>query len=222
MIRHEMKPIVLVMILNLLLFSQPFSVLFGPSHALADEDAGQSTTGADSATASDIPMVTRRKLVHDLSSGYLVFIDRIQVDLKVTAEQKRKLDQYLGKLLPDAMRMLQRIKELTPADREAYDQNLHDAMAPVLQEVLNESQRTRLSQLERQREGLFGHRLYLDDLKVTDAQRTQFLVEVRQTRKKIQDLMGEIHNPADADEVRSKALQARKELEERLEFSAHR
>jgi hypothetical protein len=54
------------------------------------------------AAAPYIPEETRRKLVHGLGSSFLVFVDKIQEELKVTKEQKEKLDQYLGKLLPDA------------------------------------------------------------------------------------------------------------------------
>jgi len=109
--------------------------------------------------------------------------------MEVTKEQKDKLDQYLGKLLPVAMQTLQKSKEWRPEEREAYDGRIHEEMAPTLKEILNERQSVRLNQLERQREGLFGSNFYWKDLKLTDAQRQQFVPIIQQADKKIQDLL---------------------------------
>lgn len=184
--RSKIRPAFLAIAVDIVLVSLIPTACLVPARAFTNADVSKSAQRVETVVAvNEISATTRRKLVHELSSAYLVFIDKVQADLNLTAEQKEKLDQYLGTLLPDALQMLQRIKELTPREREAYDQNLHAAMAPTLKEVLNENQRTRLSQLERQREGLFGHELYLGDLNVTDAQRSQFMAEVRKTRKKI-------------------------------------
>ena len=114
----------------------------------------------------------------------------------VTKEQKDKLDQYLGKLLTVANQTLQKSKEWRPEERETYDWNIHEEMAPTLNEILHKTQRVRLSQLERQREGLFGSNFYWKDLKVTDAQRQQFVPIIQQADKRIQDLLAQIHNLA--------------------------
>jgi hypothetical protein len=169
------------------------------------------------AAAPHIPEETRRKLVHGVGSSFLVFVDKIQEELKVTKEQKEKLDQYLGKLLPDAMQLLQKIKGLTPRERETYHQKTREEMAAVLQEILNDRQRKRLRQVELQREGLFGEGWNWKDLQVTDEERKQFVAEIQQTQKNNETLMEEIRNGANPNEIRPKVLKNREELEGRLE-----
>ena len=58
------------------------------------------------APAHDIPEEVRKKLRHELGSSFLVFRDKVQEELKLTKEQKEKLEQHLRELLPDALQVL--------------------------------------------------------------------------------------------------------------------
>ena len=109
----------------------------------------------------------RSKLTHNIGCSFLVFRVKVQEELKVTKEQKEKLDQHLRELLPDAMQVFQKSK----GEREKYNQKTHEEMAAVLKETLNEGQRTRLHQLELQRDGLFGPAWNMKELQITDEQR---------------------------------------------------
>jgi hypothetical protein len=90
-------------------------------------------------------------------------------------------------------------------------------MAAVLKETLNEGQRTRLRQLELQREGLFGSGEIWKELQATDEQQKQFVALIQQTGKKIKTLMEEIQKGANPDEIRPKVLKDREDLEGKLE-----
>ena len=165
------------------------------------------------ATAQDIPEEVRSKLTHNLGSSFLVFRHKVQGELKVSREQKEKLDQHLRELLPDAMQVLQK----SNGERKKYNQKTHEEMAAVLQETLNEGQCTRLRQLELQRDGLFGEGGNLKELQITDEQRKQFMVPTQETQKKTKTLMEEIRNGGNPDEIRPKVLQLRLDLESKLE-----
>lgn len=173
--------------------------------------------GSAQAASQDIPEEVRSKLTHNLGSSFLVFRDKVQGELKVTKEQKEKLEQHLRKLLPDARQLLQKSKRVKPGEREKYNQQTHAEMAAVLKETLNEGQRTRLRQLEVQREGLFGDGENLKELQVTDEQRKQFAAPIQETQKKTATLMEEIPKGANPDEVRPKVLKLRLDLERELE-----
>ena len=112
------------------------------------------------AAAQDIPEEARRKLRHDVGGSFLVFRDKVQEELKLTKEQKEKLEQHLRELLPDAMQFFQKFEGMKPEERKkelgAYRQKAQEKLAAVLKETLDEGQRKRLRQLELQREGLFG------------------------------------------------------------------
>jgi hypothetical protein len=163
--------------------------------------------------AQDIPEEVLSKLTHRIGSSFLVFREKVQGELKVTRQQKEKLDRHLRELLPDAMRVLQK----SNGERQRYSQKTHAEMAAVLQEILDEGQRTRLYQLERQRDGLFSEERSLKELQVTDEQRKQFMTLIQQTGKKTKMLMDEIPKGANPDEIRPKALQLRSDLEGQLE-----
>jgi hypothetical protein len=169
------------------------------------------------AAAQDIPEETRNKLLHTLGSSFLVFRDKIQEELRLTKEQKEKLDQHFREMLPDAMQVLQNIKGMKPGERETYHQKTHEEMAAVLRETLNEGQHTRLRQLELQREGLFGEGWNLKELQITDEQQKQFMGPTQDTQKKTKTLMEEIQKGANPDEIRPKVLKLRLDLEGQLE-----
>ena len=169
-------------------------------------------TSAPSAT-QDITEEVREKLAHNLGSSFLLFRTKVQGELKVTREQKEKLDQYLQKLLPDAMRVLQK----SNGERQKYNQKTHEERAAVLKEILNEGQRTRLHQLELQKDGLFGPAWNRKELQITDEQQKQFMAPTQKTYQKTQALMEEIHKGANPDEIRPKVLQLRLDLEAQLE-----
>jgi hypothetical protein len=86
----------------------------------------------------------------------------------------------------------------------------------VLKETLNEGQRTRLRQIELQRDQLFGGEIW-KDLQVTDEQQKQFMALIQQTQQKIAMLLNEIQQGANPDEIRPKVLKNRADLKGQLE-----
>lgn len=173
------------------------------------------------AQQQDNPEEARRLLRHELGNSFLVYRDRIQLELKITSGQKERLDQYLGRMLPEAMQFFHRLDGLSPEEREKelneYRPKAIMDLAPVLKETLNEDQRTRLNQLVFQREGLFGGGEALTELNVTEEQRRQFMAVIQQTHVEIDNLIDEIHKGAKPDDIRPKVLKKRKDLEGKLE-----
>ncbi len=164
----------------------------------------------------------RKKLRHDLGGGFLATRDKVQEELKLSEEQRGKLDQFLREFIPDAMPFFQRIEGLEPKVREkelgAYRRQAREKLEAVLERILNEGQRERLRQLERQREGLFeGGGAIWNELRVTDEQRKQFVVEIQRTQKEIAPLLEKAQHGGDPDEIRPKVLKMRADLQGKLE-----
>ena len=173
--------------------------------------------GVSAQTAlQDVPEEARKQMRHKLDSSFVVFRDKVQQELELTKEQKEKLEE----VLPDAMLFFQKIKGLKPEEQEkelrAYRPTAHEKLAAVLKEALNEGQRTRLRQIELQRDQLFGGEIW-KDLQVTDEQQKQFMPLIQQTQKKIETLLKEIPAGGKPDEVRTRVLKAREDLEGQLE-----
>ena len=177
--------------------------------------------GVSAQTAGqDIPEEARKKLRHDLGGSFLVSRDKVQEELKLTKEQKEKLEQHLRKLVPDAMQFFQKIEGLKPEERKkelkAYRQKAQEKLAAVLKETLNVAQRTRLRQLELQREGLREGEIW-QDLQVTDEQRKQFVAVIQQAQKKTQLLLEEPQKGGKLKEIQPKVIKIRDDLEGKLE-----
>jgi len=174
---------------------------------------GKSAPASAPQANRDIPDEVRSKLTHNVGSSFLVFRGKVQEELKATPEQKEKLDRYLRGILPDAMQVLRQGKD----EREKYNQKLHEEMAAVLSGILKDGQRTRLHQLELQRDGLFGAGWNLKELQITDEQHQQFMAPTQETDKKIKALMEQVRQGANPNEIRPRVLKLRLELEGQLE-----
>jgi Spy/CpxP family protein refolding chaperone len=176
------------------------------------------------AAAQDVPEGVRKQIAHALHGPFLVFRDKVQEDLMLTAEQKEKLEQHLKELLPDAMKFFEKLKDLKPEEREkelkAYRPKVQEKLAAILKEALKEDQGKRLRQLELQQEGPFAlmHRQGVGkDLKITDEQRKQFMAVIQELQKKIEPLIKEAQSGGNAEEIRPKIMATRKDYEGRIE-----
>jgi hypothetical protein len=180
---------------------------------LQPEGKSTASPGSPAHAAQDITEELRDKLAHSLGSSFLLFRTKVLGELRVTREQKEKLDQHLRTLLPEAMRVLQ----ASNGGRGKYNQKTHAEMAAVLKDILNEDQRTRLHQLELQKDLLFGPAWNMKELQITDEQQQHFMAPIQETQKRTRALMEKIHNGANPDVIRPKALQLRLDLEVQLE-----
>jgi len=166
--------------------------------------------------APDVPEEVRKQIRHKLDSSFVVFRDKVQEELKLTTEQKEKLEV----VLPDAMQFLQRIKALNPQQQDqelrAYRPKAHEKLAAVLLATLNDGQRARLRQIELQRDQLFGADIW-KELQVTEEQRNQFMTLIQETQKKIKTLMDELQKNGNIAEIQPRVLKSRADLEGQME-----
>jgi Spy/CpxP family protein refolding chaperone len=186
------------------------------------DTSAPTTAGVSAASArQDISGESLKRLRHDLGGSFIVSRDKVQEALKLTTEQKEKLQQHLGEVVPDAMQLFQKIQGLKPDDRKkelrAYRPKAQEKLATLLKGILSEGQCTRLRQLELQREGLRNGEIW-KDLQVTDEQRTQFMALMQQAQKETQLLLEKLKNgSAGKEEIQPKVIKVREDLEGKLE-----
>lgn len=176
------------------------------------------------AAAQDVPEEARKAIAQNLHGSFLVFRDKVQDDLKLTSEQKEKLEGHLKDRLPDFMKFFEGLGEKKADEREkelkAFRQTAQEKLAPVLKDTLKADQTKRLRQLELQQEGalaLWESPEVGKELKITDEQRKQFMVVVQELQKKIGPLIKEAQSGGNAEEIRPKVMKIRKEAEGKLE-----
>ena len=167
-----------------------------------------------------IPEEARRKLRHELGGPFLVSRDKVQEELKLTGEQKEKLDRHLQELWPDAMPFLQKLEGLEQEKRDGSSEpsgrRRRETLAALLKGTLNDAQRTRLRQLELQREGLRDGDIW-NELHATPEQRQQFMALIQQVQKEIQPLIAEAQERGNPREIQPRVIRIRDDLEARLE-----
>lgn len=178
---------------------------------------------APAAAQDDVPEEARKHLSQALGGPFLVFRDKVQQELKLSREQKERLDEHLKERLPDAMQFFEGLGEKATKEREkelrAYREKAHENLAAVLKDTLKGGQRHRLWQLALQQEGLFalGNEAIGKQLKITDEQRKQFMAVVQQLQKKIEPLVKEAEKGGKPEEVRPRMMKVRKEHEGKIE-----
>ena len=177
------------------------------------------------AAAQDIPEQARKEIAHNLQGAFVVIRDVVQEDLKLTAEQKEKVEEHLRERIQDIGQFFQSLDGVNGEEREKkisdFRQKAQEKLASVLRATLKEDQSKRLHQLALQQEGAFalfnGAPEIAKDLKITDDQRKQFMAVVQDMQKKIEPLIKEVQSGGDPQEIRPKAMKIRKEHQGQIE-----
>ncbi len=165
----------------------------------------------------------RRQITELLGPASLVFRDKVQADLKLSDEQKKKLEKRLQDTVPGAMQFFQKLGEKKPEEREkelhAYREKAREKLTAFLEGALQDEQLKRLRQIMLQREGLFalGSAEIVKELELTDRQRQQFLEVVLGMQKKAAPLMKEAQQGARPEEIWPKILKLREEHSRQIE-----
>jgi hypothetical protein len=172
----------------------------------------------------ETPAEAGRQITEILGPSFLVFRDKVQEELKLSNEQKKKLEKRLQGTQQDTMQLFQRLVDEEPEEREkalhAYREKAQENLAAFLQGLLQEKQSQRLRQVMLQRDRLFallGNPEVAQELEITDEQRHQFVEVAQEFQKKFDPLMKEAQKGGNAQEIGPKIRKIRKEQEERIE-----
>lgn len=177
------------------------------------------------ASAQDVPEQARKEIAQSLQGSFMVFRDPVQAELKLTDEQKEKLEAHLRELLPEAMKFFEGMQDVKPEEREkeiqAFRKKSEKKLVGVLKETLSADQSKRLRQLGLQQEGAFallhGGPEIAKELNITDDQRKQFMAIVRELQKTVEPLIKEAQSGGNPEEIRPKVMKIRMEHEGKIE-----
>lgn len=160
-----------------------------------------------------------RQITEMLGPSFLVFRAQVQEELKLSDEQKKKLE----KPLQDAMQFFQKLGNQKPENREkerhTYVEKAQANLMALLAGLLQEEQFQRLRQIMLQREGLFalGNAEVIKELKLTDEQRQQFVEVVQEMQKRTELLAKETQKGGKPEEIGPKLMKICQEHVGRIE-----
>ncbi len=170
------------------------------------------------------PGEVQRHLAEVLGGQFLIFRDQVQVELKLSDDQRRKLMAHFGRHVQPTMQLFEKIKDLGPEERErdlqAYRRKAEEKLSAQLKGVLDAGQQARMFQLQLQQAGAFallGQNEAFLKLKITDKQRMKFMEVVQAMQEKIQTVIRESQPGAMPDEIRAKVMKIREEHEGKIE-----
>ena len=158
-----------------------------------------------------------------LGPQFMVFRDKVQERLKVSDDQKKKLQEPLEGFIKEMTEVFQSLDGVKPEEREKkigpYRQKAHEKLAALLKETLKEEQLKQLRQLVLQQEGLYalGHPEVAAELKFTDEQKKQFTSVLQELQKKIEPLIQEAQSGGNPEEIRPKVMKLHKQYEGKID-----
>jgi hypothetical protein len=188
-------------------------------YGILGEPAGPDKVAVDAPDTPQpgAPEDARRQITETLGPPFLVFRDKVQEELKLSHEQKGKLEKRLQGTVQNAMQFFQKLGDKKPEEREkelhSYVEKAQENLTAFLQGLLQEEQLKRLRQVMFQREGLFaqGNGEVMKELEITDQQRQQFFEVVQQMEKKIEPLLKKAQKGGKPEEIRPKVMKIREE-----------
>jgi hypothetical protein len=197
----------------------------GVRYGILGEPAGPDKVAADAPDAPQpgAPQDARRQVTETLGPPFLVFRDKVQEELKLSDEQKKKLDKRLQDTIQDTMQFFQSLGDKKPEERErelhAYVEKAQGNLTAFLEGALKEDQFKRLRQVMLQREGLFGlgHPEIMKELEITDKQRQQFMEVMQDMQQKMEPVMKEAQKGGKPEEIGPKLMKLRQEHEGKIE-----
>lgn len=187
----------------------------GVRYGILGEPAGPDKVTADAPDGPQpgVPEEARRQITETLGPPFVVFRDKVQEELKLSDEQKKKLEKRFQDTVQDAMQFFQSLGDKKPEQREkelhAYVEKAQENQTAFLQGLLQDEQFKRLRQLMLQREGLLGlgHPEVMKELEITDKQRQQFMEVMQEMQKKTEPLMKEAQKGGNPQEIGPKIRQ---------------
>jgi hypothetical protein len=171
----------------------------------------------------EVPDEARRHVVEALGTPFILFREKVQMELKLMDEQLKKVDERMTKTVQETQQFFQKLQETDedkrPQEMHEYRQRAHEKLAEFVKKTLKEDQRKRLRQIELQHDGLFalGRQDVQDELKTSDQQKNKFMDLVHEMEKKIQPLIQDAQNKGTPDEIRPKVMKIRKEHKGKIE-----
>src|SRR5438552_292345 len=158
-----------------------------------------------------------------LGPRFSIFREKVQDELKITGEQRTKLDERRDAALQEMQQTFQKAQDLKPEDRQKtlheYRQMVDQKLEAFLKETLKADQLKRLRQLILQQEGLFaiGHPEVSKELNITDDQRKKLMMVMEDLQKKMEPIMKQAQEGGDPQEIRPKTMKIHKDHQLQIE-----
>jgi Skp family chaperone for outer membrane proteins len=146
---------------------------------------------------------TRRHQLHDLGGPYFVSRDKVQEEMKLSDEQKQRLQEKLTTDLLESKDLLGKLKKLKGGEREKLMQPSYERLEAFLKGNLTADQFKRFQQLLLQYDtpSIMLRPEIVTRLNIAQEQRQQFMGAIQGMQAKIAPLMQEAKSGGNQQEI---------------------
>jgi hypothetical protein len=169
-----------------------------------------------------VPQEARQQLIGAFGPKFGIFTDRVQEELKLTSEQREKIQDRLAVTMQEAQDFFRkqegRPHEEVHKQTHDYRERAEENLAAFLHGALNKDQLQRMEQIELQQHGAFAlmQPKMVKELQITDDQRQHVAMLLQELQRKVEPLMKELQSGGQPQEVGPKILKLRTEQETKI------
>lgn len=180
------------------------------------------TNPPDDPSASGLDDESRKHILHELGSPFILSRKAVREALKLSDEQQQKLDTTMTSMALDSREVIGKLNQKPATEREkvmnAHREQARAKFLPRVKETLNSDQYARFEQLILQHEspGCFGRPDVQKKLDFTQSQRMQLVEAVQEMQKKIEPLIKQAKSGGNPKEILPKVIQFRHDCEEKI------
>ncbi|HEX3497111.1 MAG TPA: hypothetical protein VHT02_08060 [Methylocella sp.] len=166
----------------------------------------------------------RKHLLHQLGGPFIVYRNNVQGELKLSDEQKQRLQERLPAIIQETTQVFENFQGLQPEERkkamQSFSQESGKKLWVFLQQTLTAEQLKRMQQLELQHEGpaaLVGRPGIVKELQITNEERQQVMAMIQELQSRIEPLVREARSRGNPQEILPIVITIREEYDGKIE-----
>ena len=165
-----------------------------------------------------------KHLLHELGGPFIVYRNNVQVELKLSDDQKQRLQERLPVTIQETTKVLENLENLQANEREKVIYSLRQKSGEKLWAFLNQTltaeQLKRFQQLELQHEGpaaLVGRPEIVTKLQITNEERHRVMAIIQELQSNIEPLTKDARSGGNPKEILPKVIKIREDYDEKIE-----
>jgi hypothetical protein len=166
----------------------------------------------------------RKHLLHELGGPFIVYRNNVQVELKLSNEQKQGLQERLPAIIQETTQVFENLQGLQTEERkkamQSFSQKSGEKFWVFLQQTLTAEQLKRFQQLELQHEGpvvLVDRPEVVKELQITNEERHQVMAIIQELQSKIEPLVKEARSGGNPKEILPIVIKIREAYDGKIE-----
>jgi hypothetical protein len=166
----------------------------------------------------------RKHLLHQLGGPFIVYRNNVQGELKLSDEQKQRLQERLPAIIQGTTQVFENLQGLQPEERkketQSFSQKSGEKFWVFLNQTLTAEQFKRFQQLELQHEGpvaLVGRPEIVTELQITNEERHRVMAIIQELQSTIEPMTKYARSGGNPKEILPIVIKIREDYDGKIE-----